>query len=385
MRQHSGGFKILATLLAAAAMHGQAVQAEPAAGVYKIGFVTENTGPLAYAGQSYWNGAQLAVSEINEKKYLGAGATLALDGKESASDAARAIQAMRQFIGDRSVIATSCCILSPVANALKPVVVGAKVPMVIFGATGPGLPQAPWVYNMTILPGPQDVATGVDVSKKLNLKSAAYILTSDNDAFKGRMEDTRHALEAQGVKTTGVVNVLTRDTDFTAAATQAMAMNADMILVYATQGAATGAITALRDRGYKKTIVTTDVVSPASVFKKMGSALVGVPYPISFSDTLSTTPEAKAFANDYQKRFGATPDIYSAQGYQVAWFVAQGLKSLSGTPTREQLAGALSKIKTIEHTVYGSEEMVAGQATTRGTLIVNRTSEGSLVAWAPAK
>ncbi len=119
--------------------------------------------PLAFAGQSYWRGAQLAAEEINASGMLGTGNRISLPDKESASDPARAIQAMHQFIADRTVLATSCCILSPVVGSVKPVVLNAKMPLIIFGATAPGLPQPPLVYSMTILPGPKDVATAKDV------------------------------------------------------------------------------------------------------------------------------------------------------------------------------------------------------------------------------
>lgn len=366
-------------------------QAAPAAaeglapGEYKIGFITENTGAIAFAGQSYWNGAQLAVEEVKSSKYLGAGASIALDPKESGSDAARAIQNMHQFIADRSILATSCCILSPVANSLKPIVLDAKIPLVIYGATAAGIPQPPWIFSMTILPGPKDVATALKVADAVKPKTVAYILAADNDAFKGRMAAARAALEGKGIATAGVVNVLTSDTDFTAPATQAMGLKPDMILVYATQGAAAGAITALRDRGYTQTIVGNDVLSPASIFKKMGPSVVGVPFPVAFSATLAESPEAKAFIAAYQAKFNGAPDIYSAQGYEMVWFVAQGLKSVAGTPTRESLGAALSKVAKLDHQVYGGEDMKDGQAETAGTLVVNWSQDGNLVPWTPAK
>lgn len=375
---------------AVAALTALAVFAMPvsaqglALGDYKIGFVTENTGAIASAGQSYWNGAQLAAEEVKSGKYLGA-ASIVLDPKESGSDAARAIQATNQFVADPSLLAISCCILSPVAGSLKPIVTEAKTPLVIFGATAAGLPQLPFVYSMTILPGPKDKATALRVADALKPKTAAYILAADNDAFKGRMNATREALEAKGVTTAGVVSVLTKDTDFTAAATQAMGLKPDMILVYATQGAAAGSITALKDRGYTKTIVGNDVLSPVSIFKKMGDSVVGVPFPVSFSDSIVETPEAKAFVAAYQKKFNASPDIYSAQGYQVVWFIAQGLKSLSGKPTREALAQALSKVTKIDHQVYGGESMKDGQAETAGTLVVAWSAEGKIVPWVAPK
>lgn len=377
-------FQACAALVALAMQAGPVAAQGLAPGEYKVGFITENTGAIASAGQSYWNGAQLAAEEVKAQKYLG-GASIVLDPKESGSDAARAIQNTNQFVADRSVLAISCCILSPVAGSLKPIVVEAKTPLVIFGATAAGLPQPPWIYSMTILPGPKDTATAVKVVDAVKPKTAAYILAADNDAFKNRMNATRTALEAKGVATAGVVNVLSKDTDFTAAATQAMGLKPDVILVYATQGAAAGAITTLKDRGYAKTIVGNDVLSPAPIFKKMGSSVVGVPFPVSFSDSIVETPEAKAFVAAYQAKFNAPPDIYSAQGYQVVWFIAQGLKSISGQPTRESLAMALSKVTRIDHQVYGGETMKDGQAETTGTLVVAWSADGKIVPWTPPK
>jgi ABC-type branched-subunit amino acid transport system substrate-binding protein len=362
----------------------QAVAQGLTPGEYKVGFITENTGPIAQAGQSFWAGAQLAVQDVKAAKYIGA-SSIVLEPKESGSDAARSIQAMNQFIADRSIIATTCCILSPVAGSLKPVVLAAKIPLVIYGATAAGLPQPPSIYSMTILPGPKDTAAALMVSDAIKPKTAAYILAADNDAFKGRMLPTQKALEAKGVATSGVVSVLTKDTDFTAAATQAMGLKPDFILVYATQQAAAGVITALRDRGYTKTIVGNDVLSPEAIFKKMGATVVGVPFPVSFSDSIGVSAEAKAFVAAYKAKFNVSPDIYSAQGYQMVWFIAQGLKSISGTPTRESLSAALEKVEKIDYQVYGGQFMKDGQAQTTGTIVVNWSADGKLVPWTAPK
>jgi ABC-type branched-subunit amino acid transport system substrate-binding protein len=362
---------------------GGAGAAEP--GDYKIGFVTENTGPIAFAGLSYWRGAQLAASEISASGYMGQNTKLSLVDKESASDPARAIQDMRQFVADRTVIATTCCILSPVAGSLKPIAISSTIPLVIFGATAAGLPQAPYVQSMTILPGPKDVATAKMVADAVKPKTAAYFVAADNDAFKARMAASQHELEGMGIKTVAVVSVLSADTDFTAPATQAMGAKPDMVLVYATQTPAVGIVAALRARDYAGTIVGNDVMSPEPVFKKLGPASKGVMFPISFSADLAKSDDGKAFVAAYRKEFNAEPDIYSAQGYAVAYFVAQGLKSISGKPTRESLAQALSQITTLDHNVYGGERIVNGQAETPDTLVVSWSPEGKLVPWKPAQ
>lgn len=353
-------------------------------GEYKVGFVTEVTGPVAFAGNSFLNGAKIAADQIAASGYMGKDTKIGLVEKDSGSDAARSIQNMNQFLADRSIIATTCCILSPVANSVKPILAG-KIPLVIHGATLPGLPAPPWVYSMTVLPGPKDTATAVKVVEATKPKNVVYFLAADNDAFKARMENTRKTLEGMGVQTLDTVSVMTSDTDFTAPATQAMGKKPDAIMIYTTQAPAVGIVAALRQRGFTGTIVGNDVLSPESVFKKLGSAVSGIPFPISFSADLSTTPVAKDFIAAYKAKFNAAPDIYSAQGYQAIWFIAQGLKAAGGKPTRESLAEALSKLTEVEHNVYGGEPITNGQIDTKDTLVVQWSPEGAIVPWTPAK
>lgn len=375
---------LAAALATAPTMVAAPAKAAVPAGEYQVGFITDSTGPLAAAGVSYQHGAQLAVEEISASGYMGQGAKLALSEKEAAGEPARAIQDMNQFLADRRVVATSCCILSAVAGSLKPIVTG-KIPLVIYGASAPGLPSLPWIYNVTSLPGPKEVVTATHVAKALGSKTAAYFVAADNDAFKGRMAAAQKALEEMGVKTAGVVNVLGSDTDFTGPATQAMGMQPDLMLVFATQTPAAGIVATLRGRGWTKTIVANDALAPEPVFKKIGAALADVPFPIAFSADVSNAPEAKAFVAAYQKKFSATPDLYSAQGYEAMWMIAQAMRSLDAAPTRESVAKALSGIKEIEHNVYGGLAVTDGQAATKDTLIVTWSAEGKLVPWAPPK
>ncbi len=352
-------------------------------GEYKVGFVAETTGPVAFAGNSFLNGAKIAAEEVSASGYMGKDTKIGLVEKDSGSDAARSIQNMNQFIADRSIIATTCCILSPVANSVKPIITG-KIPLVIHGATLAGLPNPPWVYSMTVLPGPKDTDTAMKVAAATKPKTAVYFLAADNDAFKARMEATRKSLEASGVQTLDTVSVLTADTDFTAPATQAMGKKPDAIFIYTTQAPAVGIIAALRQRGYSGTLVGNDVLAPEPVFKKLGAAVAGIPFPISFSADLTNNATGKAFVAAYKAKFNAAPDIYSAQGYQAIWFIAQGLRAAGGKPTRESLSAALSAQKEVEHNVYGGEPIVNGQIETKDTLVVMWSPEGAIVPWKPA-
>jgi len=372
-----GGF-----LLAFAVATGLgAAEAAPAPGEYSVGFITETTGPLAAAGVSFYRGAQLAVEEINQASYVGAGVTLKLAAKESGSDAARAVQALTQLGADRSVLAATCCILSPVAAALKPVTLNAKLPLVIHGATLPGLPNPPYVTSIVGLPGPQEVKMAQALAEAWKPKSVVYFVNADNEGFQNRFKAARKVMEAAGAKTADVISILSSDTDFTAGATQAIAVNPDLVMVWTTQTPAAGIIAALRAREYAGHISASDAISPAPVYKKIGAALAGTPFPILFSPEISKTPEAQAFVAGFAKKFGEAPDTYCAEGYTAIYFIAQGLKALDGAPTREALADALGKATSIEHNVYGGVPMNNGQAEVSNSIIAQWTRDGKVVRW----
>ena len=201
--------KTLVALAAAALFVTPALALD--AGTYKVGFVTDNTGPLAFAGTSFSRGAELAAAQISSGGYMGAGTKLELVEKEGAGDAARSIQSYNQLIADRSVLATSCCILSPIAGALKPIAINNKIALVIYGATAPGLPSLPYVYSVTGLPGPAEVAMSKHIAALAKPQTVAYFVLSDNEAFQSRFKASQAAMEAAGAKTVGVVNVLSAD------------------------------------------------------------------------------------------------------------------------------------------------------------------------------
>lgn len=372
----------LSALLLGTAMvpHGAAAQSLDA-GTYEVGFITEKTGPIASAGISYWNGAVLAMEELNAAGTLGEGVELALVEKESGSDAARAVQAMTQFGADRDIKVVTCCILSPVAGALKPVVQSIKIPLIIYGATRPGLPELPWVSSVVALPGPAEVQMTESFVESIAPKKVTYFVNADNDAFQARFKAAQKVMEDAGVETGEVISILGSDTDFTGPATQAIATEPDLIMVWTTQTPAVGIVTALRQRGFEGKISSSDVLSPVAVFEKAGEAVQGVPFPILFSPSLSQDPRAQAFIEAYQEKYGEQPDTYSAQGYTVMYYLAQALSTLEGDPSREDIANALAAVETIDDNIYGGLPMIDGQATVENSLIVNWDGSGKLVPW----
>ena len=160
-----------------------------------------------------------------------------------------------------------------------------------------------------------------------------------------------------------------------------MGTNPDVIMVMTTQQPAVGIISALRQRGYEGVIGTSEVISPPAIYQKSGDLIENIPFALSFQPGLSDSPEAVAFIEAYQAKYNQLPDVYSAQGYTAIHYMAQGLKAIDGEPTREKLAEQMWKITSIEHNLYGGQEIVNGQAQIPETLIVNWNSNGEVVLW----
>jgi ABC-type branched-subunit amino acid transport system substrate-binding protein len=188
-------------------------------------------------------------------------------------------------------------------------------------------------------------------------------------------------LAQRGVKEIGVVNVLSADTDFTAAATQGKAENPDLIMIWATQIPAAGIISALRQRGFEKTIAATDAIATNAVFKKTGEPLAGVVFPVIFTADLPSTPAAQAFVNNFEGKWKEAPDTYAAQGYTAIHLLAQAMKAVDGPPSREAMASQLSKITALTPDVFGGIALIDGQAEVANSLVATWTKDGKIRAW----
>ncbi|WBU52988.1 ABC transporter substrate-binding protein [Paracoccus sp. SCSIO 75233] len=346
--------KLTGAAAALALSLGGAAFAAPTPGEYNIGIISDDTGPIASAGISYHNGAELAVEEINAGGYAGDGVTLNLLVKDSGTDAARAVQAMTQFAADRSVMATTCCIITPIAGAVSQVAMREKLPLVIYGATREGLPQEPFVTSVVALPGPQEVMMAKELANVLDPKRVVYYVTGDNDIFLDRAYAMKEVLEEYGAETVAEISTLANDTDFTGPATQGMGADPDLILVMATQQPSVGIISALRERGFEGNIATSEVLSPPAIYQKSGNIVAGIPFALSFQPGLSSSEEATAFIEAYQEKFGSLPDVYAAQGYTAIQYMAQGMAALDGDPTREALAESMWQINEIERNLVSA-------------------------------
>lgn len=377
---------IVATVVAVSAgcaKSGTSGSAESgAASSERIGIIVAETGPLAGAGRSWLQGATIATNEINAQNLIGAGRKIELVKKEGSEDPAKSASVAAQLAADKSILGLACCILSPVAGAVKPIAISQKVPLDIWGATEPNMAQLPYVIRTTTMPQPANEVIGKTVAQKKNLKTVAYNVMTDNAGIVSQGASFKKGLDAAGVNDLGQVGTLSKQTDFTSAAAQLIQKNPDGIVVAATQSEAVGMIAALHDKGYKGQIITGETVVGTGVFKSQPDALESVPFPVYFLAS-AAEGQGKKYAEDYKKQYGADPDDFSAQGFNAIWTMALGLKAAGDKPTRESLTKALGNLKSVDNTIYGTVTFNGGQLdASSGVKIVHYTKpNGEIQLW----
>jgi branched-chain amino acid transport system substrate-binding protein len=346
----------------------------------KLGVIVAKTGPIAGAGATFANGGQIAADEINAGDLIGNGTKVTLETKEGSEDPAKSASVAAQLAADQSVTGIVCCILSTVAGAVTPITTKNKVPTMLWGATDENLAKPPYVFRTVTMPQPANQKLAETVAKQKGIKSVAYGVMTDNSGIVSQAGSFKQGMQAAGVTDLGQVGTLSTQTDFTSSATSLINKHSAAIVVVGTQSNAVGLIAALHDKGYKGLVISGETISGAGVFKSQPDALADVPFPVYFLAS-SATGAAKTFATDYQKKYGTQPDDYAAQGFNAIWTMAMAAKSAGKDLSRASLSKALTGLKSLDNTIYGTVTFDNGQLDASSSVqIVHYTKPDGVIA-----
>jgi ABC-type branched-subunit amino acid transport system substrate-binding protein len=344
---------------ASACASGTGSSASGGGDTVKLGVIVAETGPIAGAGKAFADGGRIAAQEINDQNLIGGGKKIQLVEKEGSEDPSKSASVAAQLAADQSITGMVCCILSPVAGAVKPIAIKQKLPLVLWGATDVNLAEPPYVIRTVTMPQPANEKAAQIVAKEKGLKSVAYGVMTDNSGIVSQADAFKKGMDEAGVKNLGQVGTLSTQTDFTSSATSLMQKNADSIVVVGTQSNAVGLIAALHDKGYKGQIISGETISGAGVYQSQPDALGNVPFPVYYLAT-QASGLGKTFATDYKKKYGADPDDYAAQGYNAVYTMAMGLKAAGKDTTRAGLTKALDNLKSLPNSIYGGTVTFSG-------------------------
>lgn len=356
---------------------------EPVAGLapgnYQFGFTAVVSGAVAFAGVPHLQGLQLAEREINETGYLGEGVTIEFLVEDAGGDQAAAIVINDAYIANDDVLALVCCALSSVAGAIQPNIVEAGLAWVDHAAIAPTITDPDNAFRSFPLSQPSTAAIAEAAVAAFAPSNAVVVVTADNDGLVSDRDATLSVLNSTGVEVLGVIDTFADDTDMSGAATETISLGADVIFLAQLGNTEVLMVQELRDRGYAGPIIGNLAIATAETWEQAGDTLLGTVLPIAFFAG-KDDPMVQDFAAKYQAEYDTTPDIFAAQGWQVAWFMAHALKN-GGEGTRDAVLEGVRQIQSME-TVFGTLTWDArGEATIDAWTFVQWSPDGELVIW----
>jgi branched-chain amino acid transport system substrate-binding protein len=224
---------------------------------------------------------------------------------------------------------------------MAPIFARANQNAVFVQAGSDGVVVGPTIFRLTPV-----MATYYPLALKYlqskGVKSLADIYLNDNPTYTGIDKLLSDSASKYGYSYAGNVGVATTQTDVSAAVSKLIGMNTDAVSVLMNGAPAASVVGQLRQHGYKGTIIAAPNIGANNVLAAVGDAGNGVVWSTDWAST-STVKASQDFVDAYQKKYGKAPDVYAAEAFDSAFFIANAIKK-AGSADQAAVAKAMTQL-----------------------------------------
>lgn len=333
--------KFAAALLGTTLVASTAFAAEPV----RIGVTTILSGPTADRGQSEQYGVELALGAINAAGGVLGRPVEAVYG-DNAANAARGVAAVHRLIDEEHVPVILGALATPVTHAIMPVVLAAKVPLVIDISGGQDFVDASGTggnpYLFKTIPSNLDIAARMIAWLKANGAQKLVLVADDVPLNQGNSEMFARAAKAAGLEVLADETIPKGTSDLAPLVAKLKALAPDHVI------SNLGPSTAPFFRAYAA--ANWDV--PVDGRIDAAAAAVAVPPAflaagglakmagIAVFTPLQDTPPIKAFVTAYRAKYGLVPTQRSFFAYESTYLVVDAIRR-AGNDTPAGITTAL--------------------------------------------
>lgn len=316
--------------------------------VYKIGYITDLSGPLAGSYTPTWEGFELYIKALNERGGInGKKVDVVLDDDGLKAD--RAVAAAKKQTERDQVLGIFGLSLSSTQGPVYAEMRKVGVPVVsTFSGIADALPPAqPFSYSTGVVFEIAGEAIG-ELSQNIKKGGKVVGMTFDSVGGRAALAHNKKAVEAAGATWDEVVFPITT-TDFTPFAQAVNDKKPDIVVGHYGSGQNLGVIPALRRSGYNGPYVvasygvTEDTVKQAA--QRAGSG-ENIYYVTRYASAFDKNPSVAEVAAA-QKKYGTSKPFSSMHvtGWALGKFSEAALKACGWPCTREKLDKSIQNLK----------------------------------------
>lgn len=308
---------------------------------YKIGWQGPLSGDNQQLGINEVNGSRLAVKEANEKGDLGF--KLEMVESDDVGTADKAPAAAAKLIQDPDILGVVGPAFSGPTSATGKTYAAANMGLISGSATNATLTSSGFTTFHRVVP--TDGVEGTQLAEWLAKKFKTVFVVDDTSTYgKGVADVVRKVLQEKGVKITNQ-GVAANTQDYGAIAQRVTQSKAEALFYGGYDAQSALFARALAAAGYKGLKMTGNGGKSSVFTSGAGAAGNGWYFACGCQDA-TTAPEAKAFAEAYEKMFNTPPSTYSPESYDATNALIAALKAAvkAGNPTRKSVAEEINKL-----------------------------------------
>jgi branched-chain amino acid transport system substrate-binding protein len=352
-RLHLTGWLVAALLLAACGSSGSSgggTTNSYSGKTIKLGAILSLTGAGSVYGPQSWNGAALAVKQINGSGGVN-GAQIALTKNDDASDKAQSAQVAQTLIQSEQDLALLGPTLSNSAVAVHPLAETLKTPILAVSTTGihivpdcnfPATAPCKYVFRDSL-----GEATAIPDNIKSyaadSHPSTGVLLVAQDDKFSSDggkiVQDTVGQYNINLLKT---IKFNKAEADLSPYVTQAVQLKPDVIFITSLGGIPAKIMIEARKQGWQGQFLGGNGFNTATVSAQAAGAGKGARSASAWYIGNTFTSNAE-FVSAYKAEYSKDPDQFAAQGYTAIKIIADAAKRAN--LTFSDLAGDRDKLR----------------------------------------
>ena len=313
-------------------------------GTIKIASQSPLSGGQAALGEGIKLGAQLAVDKgkANLEK-MGYKVEFVPFDDQAKPDVG--VANAKNIIADKDIMAVIGHLNSGVAIPSSEVYKEVNVVMISPANTNPVVTDRGYP-NINRVCGRDDVqgVVGSEFAHAQKIKSD-YIVHDKTQYGQSIAEFFKADSEKKGIKVLGFEGTEEKS-NFDPIITPIKAKNPDLIYFGGIYDQAAPFFKQAREKGVKSKFMGPDGMDSSDLTKIAGKAVVGMSY-TSAAGPASALPKAKAFVDEFKKKFGKNPEPYAAEAYDAATIALKAIEETAkkGKVSREDVSSAVRKAK----------------------------------------